>query len=34
MAMGSGVHQELITILGEDGVQELVDQGRYCRDVY
>lgn len=34
LAMGSGVHEQIIEILGADAVQELIDQKRYRRDVY
>ncbi|WP_193910680.1 PepSY domain-containing protein [Cellvibrio polysaccharolyticus] len=32
--MGEGIHQVLIEILGEETVQQLTEQKRYCRDVY
>ncbi len=34
MAMGAGVHQALIEILGENDLQQLIETNRYCRDVY
>lgn len=34
LAMGSGVHQQLVEILGADAVQELINRKRYCRDIY
>lgn len=34
MAMGAGVHQSLIDILGENDLQQLIESNRYRRDVY
>ena len=34
LAMGAGVNQVLNDILGEDEVQKLIDEKRYCRDIY
>ncbi|WP_039913338.1 PepSY domain-containing protein [Cellvibrio mixtus] len=34
MAMGAGVHQALIEILGENDLQQLIETNRYRRDVY
>jgi sulfite reductase (NADPH) flavoprotein alpha-component len=34
MAMGAGVHQALLDILGEHELQQLIDTNRYKRDVY
>lgn len=34
IAMGAGVHQALVDILGESGLQQLIDTNRYRRDVY
>lgn len=34
MAMGTGVHQALVEILGENDLQLLIETGRYCRDIY
>ncbi|WP_082191363.1 sulfite reductase flavoprotein subunit alpha [Cellvibrio sp. pealriver] len=34
MAMGAGVQQVLLDILGETGLQQLIDSRRYCRDIY
>ncbi len=34
LAMGKGVHEELIRILGAGTVQQLIDQQRYRRDIY
>lgn len=32
--MGQGVEEALTAVLGEQGLQRLMEQGRYCRDVY
>jgi sulfite reductase (NADPH) flavoprotein alpha-component len=34
VAMGTGVHQALIEILGENDLQQLIETNRYRRDVY
>jgi len=34
VAMGTGVHLALVEILGENGLQELIETNRYRRDVY
>jgi sulfite reductase (NADPH) flavoprotein alpha-component len=34
IAMGTGVHQVLTEILGEDDLQQLMETNRYSRDVY
>lgn len=34
LAMGAGVHQALIEILGENDLQQLIETNRYRRDVY
>jgi sulfite reductase (NADPH) flavoprotein alpha-component len=34
VAMGTGVHQMLIEILGENDLQQLIETNRYRRDVY
>ena len=34
VAMGSGVHQALIEILGDNDLQQLIETNRYRRDVY
>ncbi len=34
LAMGAGVQQVLIDILGETGLQQLIETRRYCRDIY
>jgi sulfite reductase (NADPH) flavoprotein alpha-component len=32
--MGTGVHQALVDILGENDLQQLIETNRYRRDVY
>jgi sulfite reductase (NADPH) flavoprotein alpha-component len=34
VAMGTGVHQALVDILGENDLQQLIETNRYRRDVY